>query len=98
MTDQPETDETEVVETDDQQHKKTREPSRKEYLGRRLLTPGQQRDMHGGISGVTHWRWQNDPKLNYPDAIVINTIPYRWSDELEAWCESFRVSGKEDAA
>ena len=49
------------------------------YLSRRAV---QQRY---GISSMTLWRWEHDPRLNFPIPILINGRMYRSVDSLEEW-------------
>ena len=38
-----------------------------------------------GVSLMTIWRWDHDPRLNFPKAIYIRGRKYRDADELSAF-------------
>jgi predicted DNA-binding transcriptional regulator AlpA len=38
-----------------------------------------------GISTMCLWRWQRDPKLNFPQPTVVNDIMYTDLDLVDAW-------------
>jgi predicted DNA-binding transcriptional regulator AlpA len=40
------------------------------------------------VTDVTIWRWQRDPRLNFPQPSVIKGIPYTSLEKLEAWITS----------
>ncbi len=44
----------------------------------------------GGISLQTLWRYQKDPDLNFPKPILIHSIRYWRSGDIDAWMESLR--------
>jgi predicted DNA-binding transcriptional regulator AlpA len=44
-----------------------------------------------GISNMTLWRWERDPRLNFPKAIEINGRLYQSQTALEEW-ERRRIS------
>ena len=45
-----------------------------------------------GICDVTLYRWQNDPRMNFPKPMVINRRKFFREDEIAAW-ERERVKG-----
>ena len=54
---------------------------------KRMLTSAQVRNIFGGISDMSLWRWLNDPDMNFPQPIYIQRR--RFFDAAEV--ESFRV-------
>ena len=58
--------------------------------GRRYL-PDPQVCRRYGVSAMTLWRWDHDPRINFPKPIRINRRKYRDEAELEAW-ERFRAA------
>jgi predicted DNA-binding transcriptional regulator AlpA len=52
--------------------------------GRRYL-PDPQVCQRYGVSAMTLWRWDHDPRVNFPKPIRINRRKYRDEAELEAW-------------
>jgi hypothetical protein len=57
----------------------------KQYITRKKLL-----ERFGGISAMTLWRWERDPKLGLPQAIEINGRDYFDLAEVEAWERSRR--------
>ena len=49
------------------------------------LTSTSQRKRYDNISAMTFWRWERDPRLNYPPAIEINGRKYRSLRALKKW-------------
>src|SRR5829696_1817488 len=49
------------------------------------LSAASQRRRYGNISAMTLWRWERDPRLNYPPPIEINGRKYRSLRALEEW-------------
>jgi len=49
------------------------------------LSTASQRKRYGNISAMTLWRWERDPRLNFPPAIDINGRKYRSLRALEEW-------------
>ena len=52
--------------------------------GRRYL-PDPQVCHRYGVTSMTLWRWDHDPRVNFPKPIRINRRKYRDEAELEAW-------------
>jgi predicted DNA-binding transcriptional regulator AlpA len=46
------------------------------------------REVCGGISDMTLWRWLNDPALQFPKPIYIGRRRYWKEAEVLAWLES----------
>lgn len=46
------------------------------------------REICGGISKMTEWRWANDPSLNFPKPIKIGRIRYWKESEILAWLDA----------
>ena len=38
-----------------------------------------------GVTDMTIWRWKRDPKLNFPQAAVINHIDYTDLNAVDEW-------------
>jgi hypothetical protein len=38
-----------------------------------------------GVSAMTLWRWDHNPKLGFPKPLVINRRKYRRVSDLERW-------------
>lgn len=49
------------------------------------LTARQVREHFGGISEMSLWRWENDPKLAFPKPIKINRLRYWKAADLSAF-------------
>jgi predicted DNA-binding transcriptional regulator AlpA len=49
------------------------------------LIPDPQVCRRYGVSGMTIWRWDRNPELNFPKPIRINRRKYRDEAELESW-------------
>jgi len=41
-----------------------------------------------GVAPMTIWRFQRDPKLNFPKPARINNIDYTSIDEVQAWLKA----------
>jgi hypothetical protein len=37
------------------------------------------------VSAMTIWRWEHDPRLNFPKPTIINNRKYRSRDEIDRW-------------
>jgi excisionase family DNA binding protein len=49
-----------------------------------------------GVTPMTIWRWERDPKLQFPAPTVIRGRKYRRRDDIDAWMRrmaSGRASG-----
>ena len=49
------------------------------------------RELCGGISDMSLWRWQNDDELNFPKPIYIGKRRYWKEADIVAWLESREV-------
>ena len=38
-----------------------------------------------GVTGMTLWRWQRDPKISFPQPTVINTRKYWNRADINEW-------------
>jgi predicted DNA-binding transcriptional regulator AlpA len=47
------------------------------------------------VTGMTLWRWDHDPNLNFPKPIIIRNRKYRDEAELDAFDEVQRQSSTE---
>jgi predicted DNA-binding transcriptional regulator AlpA len=56
------------------------------------------RDICGGISDMSLWRWLNDPVLNFPKPIRIGKRRYWREAELAAWLDAQADKSREAAA
>lgn len=53
------------------------------------LTPAKPvRELCGGISDMTLWRWLNDPALNFPKPVYIQKRRFWRETEILDWIES----------
>lgn len=50
------------------------------------------RQMCGGISDMTLWRWLENPELNFPRPIYIGRRRYWRESDIVAWLEAREVS------
>lgn len=64
--------------------------------GRRYL-PDPKVCQRYGITPMTLWRWDHDPRVNFPRPIRINHRKYRDEAELESW-ERSRVASRTQGA
>jgi predicted DNA-binding transcriptional regulator AlpA len=46
------------------------------------------RDLCGGVSDMTVWRWLNNPAMNFPQPIYIGRRRYWKEADVFAWLES----------
>lgn len=51
----------------------------------RYLTSSQLRDMIGGVSEMTIWRWSTDESVNFPRPVRIGRRRFWRADEVERW-------------
>jgi predicted DNA-binding transcriptional regulator AlpA len=52
---------------------------------KRFIPDPEVRKRYGGISEMTLWRWERDPKLRFPAAIRIHNRKYRDESQLIEW-------------
>jgi hypothetical protein len=50
-----------------------------------LIPDAKAREECGGVSAMTFWRWERNPSLNFPPAVIINGRKYRLKSQLAAW-------------
>ena len=50
-----------------------------EWLG------GAQTAAYLGVTAMTIWRWERDPKLAFPASTVIHGRKYRSRDDIDGW-------------
>lgn len=58
----------------------------------RRIQAAQVREMCGGISDMTLWRWLDDAELNFPRPIYIGRRRYWREAEIIAWLEAREVT------
>ncbi|MET3896149.1 putative DNA-binding transcriptional regulator AlpA [Devosia sp. UYZn731] len=63
------------------------EQSSKRYL------PRPKTQLRYGVTKMTIYRWENDPKMNFPKPLIINGRKYDDKDELDAW-DHARLTGR----
>lgn len=51
----------------------------------KLIPSATVRDICGGISDMSLWRWLNDPKLGFPKPIVIQRRRYWREADILSW-------------
>lgn len=66
-------------------------------MEKRLISATAVRDICGGISDMTLWRWLHDPELEFPAPIYIGSRRYWREAELAEWLDK-RASNAEGAA
>ncbi len=54
----------------------------------KLITAAAVRDLCGGVSDMSLWRWLHDPALDFPKPIIISRRRYWRASKLSAWIES----------
>lgn len=58
-----------------------------------LIADADVRKLCGGVSRMTLTRWEKDPDLSFPDAVVIAGRKYRRADELRDWIATRQRGG-----
>lgn len=53
-----------------------------------LLKTAEVKARLGNITDMTLWRWERDPRLNFPQPVRINRRKYFRQSDLEAWAET----------
>ena len=63
-----------------------------EWLG------GAQTAKYLGVTAMTIWRWERDPRLAFPAATIIHGRKYRSRKDIDAWMRSMasRKGGSEE--
>ncbi|HEY8126129.1 MAG TPA: hypothetical protein VIF88_12010 [Methylocystis sp.] len=41
-----------------------------------------------GVTPMTIFRWRRDPKLDFPQAAVVNGVEYTCLDEIDTWLKA----------
>lgn len=54
----------------------------------KLISANAVRDLCGGVSDMTLWRWLNHPELEFPKPIYIGTRRYWRELDLAAWMKA----------
>ena len=54
----------------------------------KLISAATVRDLCGGVSDMTLWRWLNDRDMNFPEPVYIQKRRYWREAELGAWIEA----------
>jgi len=54
----------------------------------KLISAATVRDLCGGVSDMSIWRWLNDPDMNFPEPVYIQKRRYWREAELGAWIEA----------
>lgn len=57
-------------------------------LPSRRITSAVVRELCGGVSDMTLWRWLNDPELHFPKPIYIARRRYWREADVIAWLEA----------
>jgi len=57
-------------------------------MERKLIGAAAVREMCGGVSDMSVWRWLSDPALQFPRPIYISRRRYWREAELLAWIDS----------
>ena len=57
----------------------------------RYINAASVRQICGGVSDMSLWRWGHDPKLNFPKPTNIRNRRYWREFELLAWLETQRL-------
>ena len=63
------------------------------YDDRRLITAAAVRDLCGGVSEMSLWRWLQDDAMAFPKPVVIARRRYWREAEVLAWVDA-RTGGK----
>lgn len=53
----------------------------------KLISANAVREICGGISDMSLWRWLNNPELNFPAPIYIGPRRYWREADISAWIE-----------
>ncbi len=53
----------------------------------KLIKAATVREICGGVSDMSLWRWLNDPALNFPKPIKIQTRRYWRETDVAEWLE-----------
>lgn len=53
----------------------------------KLITSKKARELCGGITSMTEWRWRQDEKLKFPQPVTIRGRNFYREAEILAWIE-----------
>ena len=53
----------------------------------KLIKAATVRELCGGVSDMSLWRWLNDPALNFPKPVRIQSKRYWRENEIAAWLQ-----------
>jgi len=54
----------------------------------KLISAATVRDLCGGVSDMTLWRWLNDRAMGFPEPVYIQKRRYWRETELDAWIDA----------
>ncbi|MCK8483948.1 AlpA family phage regulatory protein [Aliiroseovarius sp. S2029] len=54
----------------------------------KLISAAAVRDLCGGISDMTLWRWLNDPELDFPKPVYIGKRRYWREADMGEWLQA----------
>ena len=57
-------------------------------MERKLIPAATVRELCGGISDMSLWRWLHDPELNFPKPIYIARRRYWREADMAAWLDA----------
>lgn len=57
-------------------------------MERKLLSAAAARELCGGVTDMTFWRWLNNPSLDFPKPVKISNRNYWREAELLAWLDA----------
>lgn len=57
-------------------------------MERKLISAATVRELCGGISDMSLWRWLHDPELNFPKPIYIARRRYWREADMSAWLDA----------
>lgn len=61
-------------------------------MERKLISAAMVRELCGGVSDMSLWRWLNDPALNFPKPIYISRRRYWREAEVLSWLDALSVA------
>lgn len=61
-------------------------------MASRLIKAETVRELCGGVSDMTLWRWLADPVLDFPKPVKLRTRRYWREDEITEWLERQKVA------
>lgn len=61
-------------------------------MERKLISAAAVRELCGGISDMSLWRWLNDPALCFPKPVYIQRRRFWREADLLAWLDAREVS------